>query len=121
MFLKISQNSQKKHVAGDTQEHLLYRIFPVATSTYVSWNVGYPLNVVQMLKIGLFLTKFFASKTMPYIESVFQDQSKNYYASEWSISVVKATSNTTVPKYFFRTASLTATYVHYERLIYSLQ
>ena len=130
VFLKILQNSQKitssrdsflYKVAEDTQENLLCRIFPVAASAYISCNIDYPLNFVQMLKISLILTKFFASKTIPYIEIVFQDQSKNYYASEQSISVVKATSNTTVSKYFFGTASITVTYVHYERLLYSLQ
>ena len=83
---------------------------------YVSWNIGYPLNVVQMLKIGFILTTFVASETIPCIESVFQDNSK-----KWSISVVKATSNTTTSKYFFGTASMTVTYVHYERLIYLSQ
>ena len=63
------------------------------------------------------LNKFVASKTIPCIEGVFQDQSKNCYASEWSILVVKATSNATAAKYTFGIA----TYVHYERLINSLQ
>ena len=74
-----------------------------------------------MLKVVLILTMFIVSKTIPCIESVFQDQSKNFYTSEWSMSVVQATSNTTASKYSFGIASMTAAYVHYERLIYSLE